>query len=768
MNAGKGQRHRGVNMKLHTRKATKQGFLFCTVSLIALATNLPHGARAQSNLPAVTVDAPQQQQRARSASTTASRTARATRRARAPAPVRQAAPTPPVSERIYAGDHGYVAGQASSASKTNTPLIDTPRSVSVIDRKELDDRGVTSIPEAVRYSAGVTTGAFGYDPRFDQIYVRGFSTTTLGDFRDGLKQFPAGFSTFRTEPYQLNSVEIIKGPAAVLYGQSVPGGLIDRRSKFPVDNQVNEVAIQAGTYGRFQTAFDIGGAANPDKSLLYRLVGVGRTGETNFDIADQRLMLAPSLTWRPTTDTTLTAYALLQKDETDASVAALNRNGNLLTVNGRHLRASDPKYDYLKLQQAQIGYKLEHRLDDVFTFRQHTRFSALSTQSRYLSGSFASATSSIYDRAAYAVGDDQTSWQTDNNLQADFVTGAVAHRVLAGVNYDHNVWDFKFGGSGVQSAYALDTTNPYYGISGATPAYTSGSRSTQQQVGVYLQDQMRFGGWHLSLAGRQDWADRTQVNTYTNAVTGQRSDSAFSYSAGLLYHFENGVAPYVSYATSFQPSTSLAIDGGVLAPSEGEQIEGGVKYQPRPDVLLTASVYDLKERNAAKLAGYVNGVAYYASVGEIHVQGFELEARARLTPELETVTAYTFADAEITKTTVASELNKVPAVTPKHTASSWLNYSFLHGPFDGLGLGAGVRYIDATWTSNANTSRNSGYTLVDLAMRYDLGKLGRQFAGLQASVNANNIADDTIAVCNAGYCYLSQGRTVIGTLRYRW
>lgn len=758
-------------MDLRTRKATKQAALLCTVSLLALATYLPGRAIAQSNLPAVTVDAPQQQQRARGASTKPARAAvRAARPTRSAQPARQVAPTPSpsVDQRLYAGSQSYVAGTSSSASKTDTPLIDTPRSVSVIDRKELDDRGVTSIPEAVRYSAGVTTGGFGYDPRFDQIYIRGFATTTLGDFRDGLKQYPAGFSTFRTEPYQLGSVEIIKGPAAVLYGQSVPGGLVDRRSKFPVDNQVNEIAVQAGTFDRFQTAFDIGGAASPDKSLLYRLVGVARTGDTNFNVADQRLLLAPSVTWRPTADTTFTAYALGQKDETDAGVAALNRNGKLLTVNGQYLRSSDPAYDYLKLTQAQVGYKIEHRFDDVFTFRQHTRFGSLHTESRYLSGSFADATTPIYNRAAYAVGDDQTSWQTDNTLQADFVTGPVTHKVLTGVNYDHNVWDFKLGYSSALAAYALDIRNPTYGIAGTTPAYSSGSRSTQQQVGVYVQDQMQMGGWHLSLAGRHDWADQTRINTYTNAVTGQRDDSAFSYSAGLLYHFDNGVAPYVSYATSFQPSTSMALDGSVLAPSEGEQFEAGVKYQPRPDVLLTASVYDLTEKNAAKLAGYVNGVAYYASVGEIRVQGVELEARARLTPELETVTAYTYADAEITKTTVASELNKVPAVTPRHTASSWLNYTFLNGGLDGLGLGAGVRYIDATWTSNANTSRNSGYTLVDLALRYDLGKLARQFAGFQASVNANNIADEQIAVCNAGYCYLSQGRTVIGTLRYRW
>jgi iron complex outermembrane receptor protein len=212
----------------------------------------------------------------------------------------------------------------------------------------------------------------------------------------------------------------------------------------------------------------------------------------------------------------------------------------------------------------------------------------------------------------------------------------------------------------------------------------------------------------------------------------------------------------------------MAIDGIVLAPSEGEQIEGGIKYQPHPDVLLTASVYDLKEKNAAKLAGYVSGGAYYTSVGEIRVRGFEFETRARLTEELETVSAYTYADAEITGSTIATEIGKTPAVTPRHTASTWLNYTVRNGAFEGFGTGFGVRYIDATWTTNDNVARNEGYTLFDVAMRYDLGKIRPQLAGYQASINANNVADDKVAVCNSGYCYLSQGRTVIGTLQYRW
>jgi iron complex outermembrane recepter protein len=753
-------------MKLLTIKTRNQAALLCTVSFAAFSFDLPREAFAQSSLPAVTVDAPQEQRprnvTAASTRRSSARTTQRTRAARTSTPPAPAA-TASRSDRLYGSATSYVASQSVSASKTNTRLIETPRSVSVIDRKELDDRGVTSIAEAVRYTAGVTTGAYGYDPRFDQTYVRGFSTTTLGDFRDGLKQFPAGFTTFRTEPYQLSSVEVIKGPAAVLYGQSVPGGLIDRRSKLPTENQINEISVQGGTFGRFQTAFDIGGAANPDKSLLYRLVGVGRVGNTNFDIADERFLLAPSLTWRPTIDTSLTVYGIFQKDETDAGVAVLTRNGQIL-----NMRASDPKYDYLRQEQAQVGYKLEHRFNDIFTFRQHTRFGTLKADSRYLDGSFATPTSTVFDRGAVAVGDEQTSWQTDNNLEANFGTGAITHKVLFGVNYDHNNWDFRLGFGPVMAGYALNILNPVYGIAGPTPAYTYASRSVQEQVGVYVQDQMSLGNWRLSVSGRQDWADQTQSNAYTGAVTSARSDKAFSYSAGLLYLFDNGVAPYVSYATSFQPNTLMGIDGIVLAPSEGEQIEGGIKYQPRPDVLLTASVYDLKEKNAAKLAGYVSGVAYYTSVGEIRVRGFELETRARLTEELETVSAYTYADAEITGSTIATEIGKTPAVTPKHTASTWLNYMVRNGAFEGLGAGFGVRYIDATWTTNDNVARNEGYTLFDVAMRYDLGKIRPQLAGYQASINANNVADDKVAVCNSGYCYLSQGRTVIGALQYRW
>ncbi|NUS68364.1 MAG: TonB-dependent receptor plug domain-containing protein, partial [Ensifer adhaerens] len=206
-----------------------------------------------------------------------------------------------------------------SALKTDTPLIETPRSVSVITRKELEERGVQDMIQATRYAAGVTTGAFGFDPRFDQIYIRGFETTTTGDFRDGLRQPYMNYGTFPTEVYGLERIEILKGPVSVMYGAAGVGGIVNRISKMPEGEPHREVDLQYGTIGRAQAAFDVGGPATADGDVLYRIVGLLRNGETNYDVADDRYLLQPSFTWKPDEGTSLTVYGLGQKGESDAS-----------------------------------------------------------------------------------------------------------------------------------------------------------------------------------------------------------------------------------------------------------------------------------------------------------------------------------------------------------------------------------------------------------------------------------------------------------------
>ncbi|WP_051356480.1 TonB-dependent siderophore receptor [Azorhizobium doebereinerae] len=668
------------------------------------------------------------------------------------------------------GTFGYIATRSDAGTKTNTPLIETPRSITVITQKEMEDRGVQSVPQAVQYTAGVTTGAFGYDPRFDQIYIRGFAETTLGDYRDGLRQYSGAYTTFSTEPYGLERIDVVKGPAAVLYGQSTPGGIIDRISKLPTTREIREVVAQVGSFGHLEAAFDLGGAGDTNKNFLYRIVGLGKTGDTNYDIADDELMLAPSFTWR-NEDTSFTVIALAQKDETDANVAMINRLSHTTK-----LRASDPDYDYQKQTQYQIGYKFEHTFNDMWQFRQNLRYGTADVDGRYLTGSvtgggFASTNSLIYRRGAAVIDESLSSFQVDNQLQANFATGEVGHTVLFGLDYGTMTDNLGTGTSAANAAYALNILYPYYGLSGTTPAVTTRTGTDFDQLGLYAQDQMKLGNWRFSLSGRQDWTSRTQTNLLTDTVTGDRDDNAFTYSAGLLYLFDSGVAPYVSYSTSFQPTSNVSQDGAVLPPAEGKQIEVGLKYQPAGDrMLVTVSLYKLDETNAAKYAGYngTTGISYYQSIGEISTKGVEVEGRFRLADGLEAIAAYTYSDAEIVNSATTTEIGRVPAVTPRNVASLWANYTVQPGLLYGTSGGLGLRYTGQTYGNNTNTVINAAYTMVDAALRYDFGKTNPKLTGLSAALNATNVFNVMPEVCNAGLCYLGQGRTVLGTLKYQW
>ena len=246
----------------------------------------------------------------------------------------------------------FVAQASGSALKGDTSLMETPRSVSVVTRAQMDARGVTSMIEAVRYSAGVGTGSAGFDPRFDQISIRGFSVNTTGDYLDGLRQTPGSYAYFRTEPYALERVDIVKGPMSVLYGQGTPGGMVNRISKRPGPEPVHEIMLQGMTHDRKQAAFDIGDDINEAGTARFRVIGLMRRGETERMIADDRDLFAPSFEFRLGENTTLTLLGQYLKDETDANVGNYSENGKVTRI-----RVSDPRYDHQRQTQYQAGYQ---------------------------------------------------------------------------------------------------------------------------------------------------------------------------------------------------------------------------------------------------------------------------------------------------------------------------------------------------------------------------------------------------------------------------
>ncbi|MCV9966136.1 TonB-dependent siderophore receptor [Pararhizobium sp. BT-229] len=661
------------------------------------------------------------------------------------------------AETIAEDNDTVVPTRNISALKTDTPLVETPRAVSVVTRKELEERGVQDMIQATRYTAGVTTGAFGYDPRFDQIYIRGISTTTDSDFRDGLRQPYMNYGTFTTELYTLDRIEILKGPVSVMYGGASAAGIVNRISKMPLEETHREVELQYGTIGRAQAAFDFGGPAGD--GMFYRVVGLARDAETNYDIADDRYLLQPSFTWKPDEATSLTIYGLAQKGETDASPRMFEHDGELL-------RYSDPDYDHQKVTQYQVGYQFSHEFDNGLTFRQNARASDLDLEARYIDTSsrvipvVPGDPPRLYTTTA--VTDAERAYQIDNQLEAKFDTGAVSHTLLAGLDYTLITSDFGLGFGSVAPANLSNAS---------TPDRSDFSSRDLRQTGVYAQEQAELGNWRAVGGLRYDWVDQTETDKDAGTQN-RKDDGALSGQAGLLYLFDNGIAPYVSYGTSFVPSTQKSADGTVLDPTEGEQIEVGVKYQPEGEnYSLTAATYRLVESGKPQFIadGTLPLGYYYKSSGENTYKGFELEGRTELDNGISLIAAYTYSHAEITGNVNTALIGNTPSTTPRHTTSLWVNYAVAEDTqLAGLALGAGIRVTSGSFTSDENTDRNPGAAYLDASLSYDFGKRAPQLDGLSLAVSATNLADRRERVCTESYCYYGQGRTVLGSLKYEW
>lgn len=656
----------------------------------------------------------------------------------------------------------FVARASGSAFKSDTSLMETPRSVSVVTRAQMDARGATSMIEAVRYSAGVGTGSAGFDPRFDQISIRGFSVNTTGDYLDGLRQTPGSYAYFRTEPYALERVDIVKGPMSVLYGQGTPGGMVNRISKRPGPEPVHEIMLQGMTHDRKQAAFDIGDDINEAGTARFRVIGLMRRGETERMIADDRDLFAPSFEFGLGEHTTLTLLGQYLKDETDASVGNYVENGKVTKI-----RVSDPRYDHQRQTQYQIGYELEHRLGQNVTLRQQLRHGRIDLDARYLSGAGLEPGTRLLKRNAWSIKSMVKNVSVDNNATVRFNTSQVAHSLLTGFDYQWLKWS---QGNGYLTGYpTLDLDNPKYGnVSRPTsPTNLSSSLQRNSQHGFYLSDQASVGNWRMTLGGRYDTLRHDKRNLLNRSKPATvKSDHAFTWQAGALYLADNGLAPYMNYSTSFIPNTGLTRTGEVLDPTHGEQVEAGIKYQPPGShSYVTLAAYRIEEKDAARV---VPGQPWSELAGTIRSTGLELESLADLERGVQLIASYSYNRGEVIKSNNPAEIGKVPSYQPRHLASLWLDYRLPQGPLAGLGLGAGARYIGASYGDKLNLMRNPAATLFDVSVSYEPGYAHPALKGWQARLSVQNLADKQVQACSGGYCYLGQGRQIVGSVRYKW
>lgn len=652
-----------------------------------------------------------------------------------------------------------------------------PQTINVVTAKQISDQAAQSVSEALRYTPGVSVDNFGaLSPTDSYTRVRGFRTDL---YQDGIR-LPIkgdGAASFAVEPYGLERVEVLKGPASGLYGSSGPGGIINMVSKRPTDVSINEIQLQTGSFNRAQIGFDFSGAATSDKSVLFRLTGLARDADTQVDFAeDNRLFIAPALTFRPSSRTTLTLLANYSEEDSVWSFFNLvPPQGSVLpNPNGRIPRSrytGEPGSDRLDRYQYSLGYAFEHKFSDDVMIRQNLRYGEVDSQ--------VNAAANIYGFFFDPVGQKMTTrlpidaydtadfFAVDNQLLFKARTGALWHDAVVGLDYrnERSFRDFKVGAPSL-----IDIFNPVYGqplVAATVPL--AKEDADQEQLGLYFQDQVRIGGWLASFGGRYDWvtSDVTNLLAPIPAEVTQK-DEKFTGRVGLSYIFDNGFAPYVSYATSFQPVTGLDFQGNAFQPSTGEQYEVGVKYQPvGTNSLFTAALFDLTQQNVI----FPYNIGFQRQIGEINVKGLELEAKAEVTREISIVAGYSYLDSEITKSPLVGEIGERPAETPDHQASFWGQYHFYEGQLRGLELAAGVRYYGET-NDDSHTLDIADYTLFDARLGYDLAAISPTLAGATLAVNATNIFDKYyVASCfgaTATACALGSGRTVLGTLTYRW
>lgn len=659
---------------------------------------------------------------------------------------------------------GYVAKRSATGTKTDTPIIETPQSLSILGRDELDARGTATAAEAMRYVAGVQAEAYGHDnTEFGWLTLRGFDDPYTYQYLDGLRTPGYSFLTHKFEPFGLERIEVLRGPASLVYGQAEAGGIVNSVRKTPQADAPREIQVRFGNFSRRQLAADVGGSIDDDRRLGYRIVAVGsevgeQTKYPGFDRREtKRNYIAPSFSWTPSADT---SFVLLSEFLDLKSPVG---NVEFLDSNWRRtgLVSGEPSFDRHDQRQWNVGYQFSHRLNSTWSVRQSLRTAENRLDVQGVWGYSRDPDTGEIARAANVLRQNIRYTAVDTQLTGHFATGDWRHTLLSGIDYmdiDFDLVRFRSW-----NAPSLNISLPpagQYGQAVTTPTTLFRSfDDKQRQLGIYVQDQVKVDNWVLSLGGRWDKAKTDSLDRRFSETT-KADDEAFSMRAGVNYLFASGVAPYLSYTESFLPQLGQSADGRPFEPTRGKQYELGIKYQP-PGTrqLWTMALFDLTKTNVPTTDP--DNPDEQLAIGKVRSRGVELEGKLSLTRGLDLTAQYTFNDVKITRDNDGFA-GKHPVIVPRHMASAWIDYTQQGGDLRGLGVGLGVRHVGSRYADQANTVKSPAYTLVDASLHYTTGPW-------RLALNVNNLFDKDYGTVYSNYAYYPGARrTVIATTSYRF
>jgi iron complex outermembrane receptor protein len=709
----------------------------------------------------------------------AARAQQGTEPAVAPAPAREGgslpavrAVAPSITESATGPVEGFVAKRGATATKTDTPIIETPQAISVVTRDQMDAQNVQSVSDALRYAAGVMAEANGPDPRADVATFRGFSAGLRSAYRDGLRDYAfGGQGGVVVEPYGLERIEVLRGPASVLYGQGDAGGIINLVSKRPTGEPLHELQVQLGSYNRKQVGLDWGGALETHPEWSWRFTALARDSDAQIDeVKDDRLYLAPAVTWSPSAATSLTLLASYQKNERGQGYQALPRVGTLVDAPRGRIPTDrfvgEPDFERFDQERYSLGYAFEQQLGSDWTLRQNFRAMGQETIHNSTFQAGLQADGETIDRLAGQGRERVRNLVIDNQLQWKLSSAGLDQTVLMGLDYQNLRSN---AGSLYSPLPTLNVFDPVYGqpLGISADAPPDDTRKKLSQTGLYLQDQLKFNdriAW--TIGGRYDHTKSDTVDI-ASGVGDPQTDTAFTWRTGGVYLFDNGWAPYAGYAESFTPLVDRGADGKRFEPETGQQFELGIRYQPKGERFsFLAAVYELKRQNV--LTNDLQNPDFYIQRGEVRSRGIELEAQASLGSNLDLVASYTHIDLKVTKSN-GPDLDKTPSASPKDIASLWASWRV--PGWAGTKLSAGARYVGKTWGDEVETISVPGYTLLDAGVEFDLGQVFSTANDWRLGVNVSNLADKTyVATCGyfADGCKYGYRRTAGATMTYRW
>lgn len=679
-------------------------------------------------------------------------------------------------ERDIALEEVVVQGRMSrySATKSDTPIMETARSVDIETHEMLIDQGALNLTDAYLYSSGVYGETYGFATRGDWVKVRGLD---VPEYRDSLQALFSNYNNTRPDIYTIEQVEILKGPASVLYGRGSPGGIVNVVSKVPQAERHNELVYEYGNYDRVQLAGDFTGSIDAAGEWLYRVILVSRDTDTQVDyVGEDATVIAPSITWQPNEDTNITLLGNFQDNESRAGAQFLPIYGTLLpSPNGESIDIGafmgDPEFDRYDTETDSVTLLADHQFNAVWSAELTARWTEGEADYRQAWTSFIGGDRYLRnpDGSLYRGGMVPRTWYisqanseqaaADARARASFSTGALEHEVLMGVQYQDVTTDNDFS-----SNYALGynfspdpaTWDDRFWVNVFAPQYgtvpgpedllplTDGPEAKTTDAGVYISDQISWNDWRFTVGLRADDAE-TDTGTYL------QDDSETSFSAGALYQFENGLSPYASYAESFEPVAGVDnITAQPLKPQMGEQWESGLKYQHGPSY-FTLAWFDIEISNLANPNALPDAPSQQEGVAEI--DGIEFTGVLVLGDVFTELNASTM-------DTRSPDGYRLPSV-PDHQASAWVTWRPSNA-WQGFKTGVGVRYVGPSW-DGTDTLETPDYTLGDFMIGYTL-------ESWDFMLNVRNLADKEYqATCIArGDCFPGERRTIVGRAAYRF